>query len=256
MTIPTWANGPDGSGNGGWSAGLLAQRLGPAALADGAGVDLRMPPPVGRPLRVHREGVAVEAWDDDGEAPALVARAAPTVVPLEVPAAADGIDVAAATRATEGFPFRARHPFPRCVSCGTERAAGEPALHLWAGPVAGRSATDDSGASVPLFATPWTPDARVSDQDEPTRASFPACWSALDCPSATPVADPDAAHPAVLARMEAHLVRPPRIGDEHVVVAWRRSVDGRKRWTGSALLDGTGELLGVARALWIEVRPR
>ena len=27
LEIPTWANGPDGSGNGGWSAGLLATHV-------------------------------------------------------------------------------------------------------------------------------------------------------------------------------------------------------------------------------------
>ena len=50
ITIPGGFNGPDGSGNGGYSAGLLAERLtrvGGTAVQ----VTLRTPPPLDRPLR-------------------------------------------------------------------------------------------------------------------------------------------------------------------------------------------------------------
>jgi hypothetical protein len=43
-------------------------------------------------------------------------------------------------------------------------------------------------------------------------------------------------------------------GREHVVMAWRIAVDGRKRQAGSALFTSDGELLATARALWIELR--
>ena len=52
LVIPTWANGPDGSGNGGWSAGLLAQRV--TNATEGVAVNLRVPPPIGRELQVAR----------------------------------------------------------------------------------------------------------------------------------------------------------------------------------------------------------
>lgn len=255
ITIPSWANGPEGSGNGGWSAGLLAERLGPEALMRGATVNLRVPPPIGRPLEVT-------ATDDgrlqllDGETVVADAEATDTVW-VDFTASLGPLDVDRARAARGGFPFRDRHPFPGCVCCGTTRAAGLPFLDLHCGPVDGlRIPTDQTGLTQ-VYADAWTPGAEFADPDDPKHVSVPATWSALDCPSATPIADPDAARPSVLARIAAVLRKRPRVGATYTVCAWLQSVDGRKQFTASAIIDpATRSPIAQAEALWIEVRTR
>jgi hypothetical protein len=107
-----------------------------------------------------------------------------------------------------------------------------------------------------VFADTWVPTSDVADPADPTLASVAACWSALDCPSAAPMADPHAENPSVLARIAVRLDRQARIGEPHVLAAWQVARDGRKQRSRSVLLDATGEVLGAADALWIEVRPR
>lgn len=247
ITIPTWANGPDDSGNGGWSAGLLAEQLDADTALAGVSVSLRLPPPIGRPLQVA-------AADDgltllDGER--IVATAHPAIVELDAPDEVRAIDADIAHAARSGFPYRDRHPFAHCVSCGTERAPGQVALHLHCGPVDGVLVGE-----APVFADRWVPGADVADEAQPDVASVAACWSALDCPSAAPIADPDAPNPIVLARIAARVVTRPRIGAAHVLAAWHVSSDGRKHVTRSVMVDAAGTVLAAADALWIEVRPR
>jgi hypothetical protein len=56
----------------------------------------------------------------------------------------------------------------------------------------------------------------------------------------------------VLGRMAAHVLARPRAGTPYCLVAWRDGPpDGRKRPSGSALLDGQGRVLAVARAVWV-----
>jgi len=255
LVIPSWANGPGapgaGSGNGGWTAGLLAPFVTVAAGA-GVAVSLRVPPPIGRELHLVRASGSAELRDGD----ALVADAAPATVSIDVPDAITSITHAQALEAMAGFPFREHHPFPRCIACGIARDPGTPALGVHCGPVAGTTVPDDEGTPVPVFASAWTPTPDLANADRPEVASVEACWSALDCPSAAPFADPDAEHASVLARIAVRLDAPARIGEPHVLAAWRTRVDGRKQWSRSVLIDATGAVLGAADALWIEVRPR
>ncbi|MCW2925116.1 MAG: hypothetical protein JWM98_2520 [Thermoleophilia bacterium] len=255
LVVPPWANGPDDSGNGGWTAGLLAAHV--ADAATGCAVNLRVPPPLGRELRVEADGAGVRLLDDVAAAePVLVADAHPVQVDVVVPDAVLGLDVARAAAARAGFPFRDRHPFARCVSCGTQRPDGAVWLHLHCGPVPGLEVADLAGTPTPVFADTWTPGPDVADAAHPSHVAIAACWSALDCPSAAPFADPDAPNPSVLARIAVRLVAPVRVGETYVVAAWRLAVDGRKQRSASVLVDATGAVAGVAEALWIEVRPR
>lgn len=253
LTIPTWANGPDDSGNGGWSAGLLAEHLGAAAIAGGVSVSLRVPPPLERSLEVARAERGLELLDASvGGDPVLVATAEPATVDLDAPASLLDIDPDTAARARTGFPFRERHPFPRCVCCGIARREDEPSLDIHCGPL-DSTATAGGGR---VFADRWIPTADLADSDDGAIASVAATWSALDCPSAAPIADPDAASPIVLARLAARIERQPRIGESHVLAAWHVSSDGRKHHTRSVMLDAGGATIAAADALWIEVRPR
>lgn len=257
LVIPTWANGPDHSGNGGWSAGLLAAHV--AHAPDGVAVSLRVPPPIGRPLDITADdagtGRLLLDATTEGE-PVVVAHAEPATVSLDAPAAVRAISPVQARAARAGFPFRDEHPFPHCVSCGIARDASLPSLHLHCGPLDGVRVRDEAGNDVPVFADAWTPTPDLADPADPTLASVASCWSALDCPSAAPMADPHAANPSVLARIAVRLDRQARIGEPHVLAAWLVAVDGRKQFSRSVLLDAAGEVLGAADALWIEVRPR
>lgn len=248
IVIPAWANGPDGSANGGWTAGLLAQRLD----APSASVSLRVPPPIGRPLQVEHVGATVELRDGD----VLVADVSPGWPSFDVPSVVRSISVDTAQTASDGFPFRERHPFPHCIACGIERSPEEPSLGIHCGPVDGVQVTDEAGDAVPVFADAWIPTADLADPDEPDLVCIEGCWSSLDCPSATPFADPQAERPSVLARITARMLVPALVGEPHVLVAWRLAVDGRKQRSASVLLDSAGMVLGVAEALWIEVRSR
>jgi hypothetical protein len=248
IVIPTWANGPDASANGGWAAGLLAQHVEAPVVS----VSLRVPPPLGRPLEVVRIGEGAELRDED----LLVADAAPAALSARVPRAVTGIELDAARTAMRGFPFRDRHPFPHCISCGIERGDAAPALHIHAGPLQDVVVADDSGADVRVYASAWTPGSDLAAGDDAELTSVEACWSALDCPSAAPCANPDAEHPSVLARITVELRERARVGEPYVLAAWQLSVDGRKQRSASALLDARGRVLGLAEALWNEVRPR
>ncbi|MFY1690123.1 hypothetical protein [Plantactinospora sp. WMMB782] len=142
MHIPARFNGPPGSGNGGYSAGLFAH-------GESGEVTLRMPPPLDTPLSL----LGCQVRTGDG---AVVAEVAPgggidTVVPP--------IGYPEAVEAAKGYPGFVDHPFPTCYVCGPERTDG---LAIFPGRLADGST-----------AAPWT---------VPDDVSTPTVWAALDCP--------------------------------------------------------------------------
>jgi len=144
--------------------------------------------------------------------------------------------LAQAEQAAERYPLFQGHPFPTCFTCGPDRAAGD-GLRIFPGPVSGSD----------LWAAPWTPDPSVADQDGLVVPEV--VWAALDCPGGLAVTGDSV---AVLGRMAAQVLARPRAGTPYCLVAWRDGPpDGRKRPAGSALLDGQGRVLAVARAVWV-----
>jgi hypothetical protein len=235
LTIEPRFNGPPDSGNGGYTCGRLAQYVdGPAE------VTLRLPPPIGRPLHVERDdndGIALR----DGDA--VVAEARPTEVEADAPTP---VDLSEAARAADDSPFLEvdMHPFPTCFVCGPKRTPGD-GLRIFAGPVAQRD----------VFAAPWTPEPDLADENGDLPSEI--VWAALDCPTSVPVAnDPGAGEfrPIVLARLAVDILAPVAAGQPHTIVSWPIALDGRKRHAGAALHGANGELLAVARALWIELK--
>jgi hypothetical protein len=218
VTIARRFRGPLHSGNGGYSAGLLA------AFVDGpAEVTLRLPP-LERPLRVvELEGRLALL---DGEA--VVAEAQPAAVELELPAPPT---LEQAREAEARHVHFGSETFAECFSCGYRPDDG---LCIHVGPV------DDSG----LHAAPWT--ARD--------VSAPVVWAAIDCAGAYAVGGPGRGE-VVLGRMAAEIGRLPEEGEECVVVAWPLGEDGRKLHAGTALFGRGGEPLAWARQTWIEPRP-
>jgi hypothetical protein len=200
-----------------------------AARVDGvAEVTLRAPPPLGVPLDVVRDGERVELRDRKQ----LVAEAVPVDpdLGLDVPAP---VSVDDAAQASTGFAGFTHHAYSTCFVCGPDRSDG---LGIFPGPVATREG---------LVAAPWTPPEDVDEL---------LVWGSLDCPSGWAV-DDFQREGILLGRLAARIGALPTPGEPHVVVGWRRWIDGRKRYAGSALFTATGELLAQARSTWIQLAP-
>lgn len=227
ITVDARFNGPLESGNGGYSAGLLA-----AAVDGPAAVSLRSPVPLDRPLTVvaAADG-AVRALDGD----VLVMEARPAdPLDLEPPRT---VSVAEARVAEERYPGLEDGPFSRCFVCGRAR---DDAFGVFAGRL-------EDG----LVATTWTPDQLTAGRDGAVAPEF--VWSVLDCPTYFALYD-DAATLSFLASLRVRIDGPVRVGAEHVVIAWPIARDGRKHHAGGAVLSADGETLAVGRALLIEAR--
>jgi hypothetical protein len=221
MIIEARFNGPAGSGNGGYTAGVVAAALG--AARTGATVTLRLPPPLNTPLQVTRSDGRVTAHAGDR----LVAEAEVAELTDEaVPPVTYDEAVAAAT----AYPGFAEHPFPTCYVCGPERQAGD-GLRIFPGLLPdGRTAA------------PWT---------VPPDVSTITVWAALDCPGGWSIITPG--RPYVLGRMTARADAVPEAGTACVVMGAVAEVDGRKAQVRSALYSADGALLAQARSTWIAI---
>jgi hypothetical protein len=233
VTIDERFRGPADSANGGYVCGILAATL-DAPLVE---VTLRLPPPLGRPLRIATKGEGAELRDGED----LVASAEPLEgLEMAVPSP-PGLE--AAEQARSSSPLHQRHPFPECFVCGPARERGD-GLGITAGPVSGRD----------LVASPWEVGEWV--EAEGGRASEVMMWAALDCPSGiAPMQLAEEHRPMVLGRLAARVLSRPRIGDTCEAIGWVVGSEGRKNFTGSAIFSASGGLHGYARATWIELRP-
>lgn len=230
LYIESRFNGPHGSGNGGYSAGVLAGLLGGEAE-----VSLRRPVPLDRELQVVREdAAAVRVLDGED----LILEGRRAELELELPAPVGPQEARVAARRYRGS---SDNVFCNCFVCGKARAREE-SFEVFAGEVEGR----------PLVATPWIPPPWTAGRSGHVAPEF--VWAALDCPTyfATYM---EGQHPlSFLARVTARVDAEIPLGVEHVVIAWPIETDGRKRYAGSALLSAEGEALAVASALLIEPR--
>jgi len=230
-TIAARFRGPPQSGNGGYTAGLLAESIeGPAE------VTLRAPPPLDTPLGLVPSGAGgVELRHGS----TLVAEALSKPFELELPAP---VSLEAAQQASRGYPGFERHPLPGCFVCGTERAPGD-GLRLFAGAVGSR----------PLVAAPWVPQADLSGDGSSVDTRF--VWAALDCPSwfGFVAFNPDAPM-VLLGRLSASIARRPRVAEPCVVTGWALGRQGRRIECASALFDADGRCLAHSRSTWIALK--
>jgi hypothetical protein len=217
IVVASRFRGPDASGNGGYTCGVIAQELG----GDEVEVTLRLPPPLDEVLRLDDDG---RVWDDH----ALIAEARPAEVGLAPPDPVAWGDAQAAEAPDLASPF------PHCFVCGAARTEGD-GLRIFAGPVAGQD----------VVAATWTVRADTVGPE--------FVWAALDCPGAYATGVPGRGV-VVLGRLTARVERVPQAGERCVVVGWHLDTEGRRHGAGTALFTDGGELLGLAKALWVEPR--
>lgn len=223
-------NGPKTSANGGVACGTVA------AFVDGpAEARLHRVVPLDTPLEVVTDGhVELRAGGE------VVASARPCaeidLQPPLRPTVAEGREAVARRMPRAG----SVEFFADCWVCSDHRSDGLGALF-------GRSAADplvNAGVIVPGDPSAWDGDGVMTEL---------ALWGALDCPSYAPVLW-DRPKASLLAQLAIRVDRKPVRSDELVCVGWHLRSDGRKHHTASAVLTGEGELCGVGRALWIELR--
>jgi hypothetical protein len=252
LLVPARFCGPPVSGNGGWTAGAMAQLLHDRDIPPShhhaepwpaITVTLRRPPPLDTAVPTAESGGAITAVHDGG--PVAEARRSDHDL-TEV----EAVPVATARLAEASYAGWVAHPFTSCFTCGPERAEGD-GLRIFPGPV-----TPLGGAT--RVAAAWTPHPSTSEDwhqydDDHRRASLPVTWAALDCPGGW--AGDLARNPAVLGRMTARIDTLPLVGEEHVVVGHDRGRDGRKLFTASTLYDSDGRVVATAEHTWITVDP-
>jgi len=232
VIIPRGCNGPPESGQGGWTAGLIAEQIGFAAT-----VSLRAMPPLETPLSVEsdRDPVRVrhgEAVVGEGRPQSLAVAASRTV----------SWDDALDGRAAYLSQIAPTHPFRTCFGCGPDRSPDN-ALCIFAGP----------GPRRDLVAAPW----EVADVLHEGHVSIPLVWAAMDCPTASAFAlsnEPEPIGVVLLANLALDIKALPSFGDHCVITAWPLGRAGRKWSSAGALLSPDGTVLATAEALWIEPR--
>lgn len=236
MTVAGRFSGPPGSGNGGYTAGLLAGALlhgldTPTAVE----VTLRRPPPLDTAMRLHRgDDETLELRLD--ESVVAVARASElTAEPV------DAVSLADARDAETTYAGLDQHPFPTCFTCGPQREDGD-GLRLCPGRLGdGRTACT------------WTPDESLADPDDPSLVRPEFVWASLDCPGGW-TTDLEG-RPMVLGRITAKVDVLPEVGERHVVMGRLLKEEGRKTTTATTLYDSDGRVVARAEHVWIAVDP-
>jgi len=230
--------GPDGSGQGGYTCGLVAR-----AVGNPAEVRLRRPPPLGRPLALEVTDGTASLHDEEGDVIAEGRALEGLDVGVPTPPVLHADAQAGAEEYLERMDVAGGHPFPRCFGCGPARASGD-GLRVFAGAVPGRPG---------VFAAPWLPDASLvtaPDGEVPDEIT----WAALDCPTGAPLlVDLARDRAIVLGTMAARVVARPRVGYRYVVMSWIEERLERVAHGAAALLGERGDVLAVARGTWVFV---
>jgi hypothetical protein len=223
-------NGPPGIGQGGYVSGLLA-----AGIDGPAEVTLRSPAPLRRVLDLeHCDDGSVGLLDGE----TLVAEGRSVdALGLEAP---EPVESPAAEGASAQYIGFGDHMFDTCFVCGPAR---EDSFRVFAGPVEGRE----------LVASPWLPWRELADRSGDVRPEF--VWAVLDCPTYFATCLDGERPRSMLARLSAELLEPVSAERRYVVTAWPISKQDRKHTAGSAIFTDRGELVALARALMIELKP-
>lgn len=217
--------GPSFSGNGGYTSGLVAEEFGSLAQ-----VTLTSPPPLGVELHFERSDV-LGLFGPDGVQIAIAREGHLDSNP------APYVDPELVRSKEPEFPG-GPHPFPRCFTCGTDRAESE-GLRI-------RSAVISEGIAAGIF-TPH-PAFFVNGA-----LPIPVMWAAMDCPGYWAVGYQS--QPAVLGRMTAEVLRTVQENEHYISVGQVLAKEGRKIHSRTAIYDFEQTLIARSEQTWIEINP-
>jgi len=240
IRIGSWFQGPTGSGQGGWTAHRLVQRVGaPSTVAITAPIPLDTDLDVVAPASDAHDDV----WkliDPTGDQPVVVMTAEPHDVSIP---STPAITIGAAKAARDKFERPGElHPVPYCFSCGLQHDS----MNVHAGPLGdGRYATD---WRVPDWAT-----------DDEGTVDDGVLWAALDCTAAWYIACTRGDRTAVTAQFDLAINAPLHPGGQYALVSWwgdaSREWNGRKRFAASAAFAHDGTCVARSRSFWIAIDP-
>lgn len=228
IVIASRFRGPEDSSNGGYFAGCVAARAGRTVT-----VRLLRPPPLDTPLDAVGLADGTLAIMSGTERVGEARSAALELLPRSAPGYFEAVE---ASRRYAGFKH---HRFPTCFVCGTRRPRGD-GMRVFAGPI----------AAGDLVAAPWIPDASLDQGDGKVGPEFMS--AALDCPGYYAVCPDD--RMMLLGEITVHVNRLVHIGERCTVTGWALETSGRKRAAATAIFAEDGEVCGLARALWIELK--
>jgi acyl-coenzyme A thioesterase PaaI-like protein len=221
----------EGVAHGGYVAGQLARRVGPACE-----VSLRQAVPFDTPMRLSQDSRGRITLGADGT---VMARAEAADVRVEVPAPVCFAEAAATAWNHVSIPV---HPTPTCFCCGYERVDGD-GLRIWPGSLPGRD----------TVAAAWIPHPSFAGDHGTLDLTY--VWAALDCPSFWGIVQNLQGMPNVVTiRMAGSILGPVRVERPHVVLGWPIEHGRRRMIGGSAIFGPDGDLLAASRVTWLEVR--
>ena len=238
--------GPVNSGNGGYTAGLIADALAGNDMA-GKGhawsIRLRQPPPLNEPLQLSPgEGGAFSmrrVADDDAS---VIAEATWQVFPMTT--LRPPVDFERARAGERDSIAWSTSRFGSCFVCGSQRAPGD-GLRIFPGPVGVAPRTAD-GQTV---ATLWRPDVSLAEDG---RIAARYVWSALDCPGYFAINE-DREY-LLLAQMSARIYELPAPDKPLLIQAWPLGRERRSKMAATAIYAGDGRILAVAHTRWMPPR--
>lgn len=224
--------GPPDSGNGGYSAGMIANLL-PGACE----CTLRKPIPLERDLQVETSEGSGRLLDGEE----LIIEA----VKASLEVAADGaVDLKRAADAATQSPAFDNHPFPTCFTCGPHRREGD-GLRIFPGRLPSGEAENG------IFAAPWIPDPSLTLGGVTVRPEF--VWAAMDCPTGFAAGFPWRGT-LVTGRLAVEQVSPVYPLRPYVITSWPLGMEGRKFFAAAVLSSDKGELCARAKATWIKLQ--
>ncbi len=218
--------GPPNSGNGGYTAGLIAAKLN--FIPE---VTLRQPPPLEQPMQLNVQADSAVLMHQDN----LIAEAKVTDFQITIPPVITHAEAVAAMQAPKTYDAVL---IPSCFVCGSVRMRGD-GLAIYPGNVGPQK-----------VAAPWMPYENLGNEFGNVKTEF--IWSALDCPGAWAIQDDSQFY--LLGRMAAKEVHPIKINATYIIMGWVLGSEGRKTWTGTAIYDKAGKVCAFAKATWISVK--
>lgn len=242
LTLTEQFIGPPDLGNGGYVVGHMANALAGGDVIGAGAIEVTLRAPL--PLDVSFDyrfddagGVALMSGDD------VMATAKKVVLDLDVPgpASREAVREGQSTSHSLKMGF---HPtlgerlgvHPICFCCGAEREEGD-GLRVF--PVAVEDATGVTAL--------WTPHESFVWEDGTIGPEI--IGAAIDCPGAFAFLE-NGERAGLLGRMSVEFLKPLNAGDETRIVGWRIETDGRKMIAGTAIFDGSGDLVAKARQIW------